>query len=259
MDENLTLSRNKIADLLACQRRFQLRHLEQLPWPFAPPEDRSQETRFLGQRFHQIAHRHFLGLSVEEDVAHDPQLRSWWQRFQREGPRLPPGNRLPELSLTIPIGRHLLTGRFDLLILGEGRANIFDWKTEARPRTEVELQDDLQTRLYLALAAEGADALKQSLDPEQISLTYWYVNEPQASVTIDYNQARHVENWGYLREAVDGLDQLLDTAGIWPLTDDLGQCAKCVYQVYCGRISESPNLVDWEYPGPAPSLEPERP
>jgi hypothetical protein len=65
MNETLTLSQHKLKDLLACRRRFQLRYLEQLPWPIEPMYNQAQETRDLGQRFHQILHRHFLGLPVE--------------------------------------------------------------------------------------------------------------------------------------------------------------------------------------------------
>lgn len=259
MNKTLTLSQHKLRDLLACRRRFQLRYLEQLSWPIEPLYDRAQETRALGQRFHQILHRHFLGLPVDEDVAGDQQLRRWWQVFQKKGPQIPTGRLFPELSLTAPIGRHLLTGRFDLLVLGEGRAQIFDWKTNARRPPKTKLQEALQTRFYLALAAEGGSALKQALEPEQISLSYWYVNDPEEMVTINYSQDRHVENWAYLKESVAGLERLLAAGGDWPLTDDLGHCSQCAYQVYCDRIVDSLDLGEWELEDEGPSLEPARP
>ena len=81
-------------------------------------------------------------------------LRGWWLTFVQYKPKLPHGRTLPELTLTIPIGRHLLHGRFDLLVVGEKEdspfAQLYDWKTGKLP-DETTLRHDWQTRLYLAM------------------------------------------------------------------------------------------------------------
>ncbi len=253
------LSRSKLADFLGCRRRFQLRYIERLAWPIPPLEGRGEEARGLGQRFHQILHRHFLGLVVGEEVNEDPRLRQWWERFKNQGPALPPGEQLPELTMTIPIGRHLLTGRFDLLLLGEEIAHVYDWKTDKQPRAQTELEADLQTRLYLALIAEGSQAMGRPIRPEQIFLTYWYVNEPTSSVTFRYSQPWHARNWTYLQELIADLEQQLASAGEWPLTEDLEQCARCAYQIYCNRIIDRLDLSEWETDEGQFRLEPSRP
>lgn len=259
MNETLILSQHKLKDFLSCQRRFQLRYLERLPWPVEPAFGRNQETRQLGQQFHQIFHRYFLGLSIAEDLAGDPLLRQWWQVFQNKGPEIPSGRLFPELSLTMPVGRHLLTGRFDLLVLGEERIQVFDWKTDARRPARVELQETLQTRIYLALAAEARPAMRQDGNPRPISLTYWYVNDPEEAIVFNYSQDQHNENWTYLQDIVADLDQMLTLGGEWPLTDDLDRCGRCAYQVFCGRIVDSLDLKDWGLESDEPSLEPANP
>ena len=259
MAKSLILSRGKLADFGACRRRFQLRYLERLSWPAGPLAGEAEEARRRGQRFHQILHRHFLGLPVDEEVAAEPEMLSWWRRFLEQGPPLPAGRRFPEVTLTVPAGDHLLTGRFDLLILGEGWAHIYDWKTEAKPRPEGKLREDLQTQIYLALATEGMAALGQAVPPEQVSLTYWFVNQPAASVTLDYDQARHERQWAGLVEDIAEVDRQLASDSIWPLTDDLRACERCAYPLYCGRSINSLDLREWE---PAPELsqlEPETP
>jgi hypothetical protein len=238
MTAELTLSRRQLADFLACQRRFQLRYLDRLPWPAAPVDDHLQQSLFQGQLFHQLLQRHFLGVTPDEDALGSDQLRGWWQAFQQQGPTLPAGRRLPELTLTVPIGRHLLTGRFDLLVLGEKQARIFDWKTEARPRSEAELRADLQTRLYLALLTEGSQALVAPgppLVPDAIAITYWYANDPAKSVTIPYSQTEHDQNWAELQSAVAAIEERMERPTVWPLTDNLNECARCAYQVFCDR------------------------
>ncbi|MCI0393652.1 MAG: PD-(D/E)XK nuclease family protein [Chloroflexi bacterium] len=259
MNETIQFSRVKLADFLACRRRFQLRYLERLPWPVAPLDEPVEQARSLGERFHQLLHRHFLGLPVAGEAAAEPALRAWWERFVDQGPQLPPGRLFPESSLTMPIGRHLLTGRFDLLVLGEAGAHIFDWKTESRPRPLAELEQDLQTRLYLALLAEGGVALGQAIAPEQISLTYWYVHAPEAAATIGYSPAAHQENWTALQELVAQIDRQLEVLEPWPLTNDLAECARCAYQVYCGREAAGQDWNAWELDETSLELEPEIP
>ena len=259
MKKTLTFSRAKLADYLACQRRFQLRYLQQRAWPVAPLAGRAEEARNLGQRFHLRLQRHFLDMPLAEEVGDNPQLRAWWRRFVDQGPALPAGQRFAEYSLTVPIGRSQLTGRFDLLILGDAGATIFDWKTDARPRPAEVLSQDLQSRLYLALAVEGSGALGEPISADQVRLTYWFVNDPTATVTIPYSQAQHERNWTGLRNLVAEIESQPATQEAWPLTDDLAQCERCAYQAYCGRQATVQDSSSWlEEDSPA-QLEPEFP
>lgn len=237
---SLTLSRYKLSTFLVCQRRFQLRYLQRLPWPDAPLDARTETAVSRGQQFHQLLERHFLRLPIQAEAIEDDELRGWWEAFQRHMPVLPNGRFLPEMTLTIPIGQHLLTGRFDLLIAGEQAgqpfAHVFDWKT-GKARKTADLQQDWQTRLYLAMLAEGGGALMEngrSPAPEQISLTYWYVQQPDQPRTIRYNQAQHQQNWAELQTLVSNIEAHLASQE-WPLTPTLSHCQDCAYQLLCDR------------------------
>lgn len=232
MTETLLLSRYKLDAFLACQRRFHLRFRRRLPWPNRPLTDRWAEVRERGEQFHQLLERHFLGLTVVAEAIEDVELRRWWSLFQRHV-KLPEGEATPERSLTVPIGGHVLNGRFDLLILSPQSAHIFDWKT-GQPHSEADLRHDWQTRLYLAMLAEGSTALGQTYEPEQIAITYWYVNDPAAPRTIHYNQAWHKQNWADIQAIVIQIDAAL-TQDTWPLTEEWAHCRHCAYQAYCGR------------------------
>jgi hypothetical protein len=252
MEQTLTLSKGKLADFQACRRRFQLRYLLQLPWPAMPFEGEDVEARRLGRRFHQVLHRHFIGLSVQDEIQSEPRLRRWWEHFTDHGPALPPGRRFPELSLTVPIGKHRLVGRFDLLILGREKVQLFDWKTESRPRTEGRLRRELQTRIYLALVAESGPALGvgpvlgRQIKPEGISITFWYAGASPAAVTIDYDRDQHNDNWIMLKALVAEIEDQVTVEGSWRLTDDWSRCERCPFQIYCKRQTGMLDLVDWE-------------
>lgn len=238
----LLLSRARLEAFLTCQRRFALTLglPRRLPWPPAPQTEQTEEGLLRGQALHQLLERHFLGLPVTPELVGDEQVRHWWGAFVRSGLRLPAGRPLPELSLTVPVGEHLLHGRFDLLILSqEGDqpvAHLFDWKT-GKARRESDLRQDWQTRLYLAMLAEGGQALTpngRAILPQHISLTYWYASQPDAPRTIHYNAAWHAQNWADIMALAEQIDAAL-ILGEWPLTGDLSQCRACSYQSFCGR------------------------
>ncbi|MCP4418554.1 MAG: PD-(D/E)XK nuclease family protein [Chloroflexi bacterium] len=245
MENRLTLSQYKLATFLACQRRFQLRYLRHLPWPNSPFSRRTEASLRRGQEFHQLLERYFLGLNIAAATIADGQMSHWWQQFKAHWPF---GNDfaanarfLPESGLTIPLGEHLLYGRFDLLVLGENEngtpsAHIFDWKT-GKPANASELNGRWQTRLYLALLAEGGNAFwpeNVHLVPEQISLTYWYVQAADTPITIGYSTAAHQSSWAELQEHAALLTEVM-AKDSWPLTDILTHCRDCAYQSYCRR------------------------
>lgn len=243
MNDNLLLSRQRLQTFLICRRRFQLRTLRQLPWPDAPVDEKAAESLARGQHFHALVQRHFLGLPVDLAQIEDAALRRWWTLFRRSGPALPSGEQRVETSLTVPVGDHLLTGRFDLVVIGENEAqrpfaHVFDWKT-GTPQDEATLRRDWQTRLYLALLAEGGTALWDEnrparLAPTDVAVTYWYVQDPDAPRTIRYSEAAHAANWEALTAVVADIDAEL-ARDDWPLTDDWSHCRVCAYQAYCGR------------------------
>jgi CRISPR/Cas system-associated exonuclease Cas4 (RecB family) len=136
----------------------------------------------------------------------------------------------------------VLNGRFDLLVLSSNTAHIFDWKT-GQPRSEADLRHDWQTRLYLAMLAEGSAALGQTLQPEQIAITYWYVNEPAAPRTIRYNQAWHTQNWADIQTVVSQINAAL-AENNWPLTEEWAHCRHCAYQSYCGRQEAGTTIAE---------------
>jgi hypothetical protein len=252
MTERLNLSQQHLYTFHVCPRRFYLRYLAHIPWPEAPLGPEQELAYERGRRFHLRLERLFLGLSTD-DLETDPVLQTWWTTFRRQGPALPDGQRFVETSLTIPIGpqgRHLLTGRFDLLIVGRddtgGRAALYDWKT-GEPREVERLARAWQTRVYLLVLAEGGLALvpdaPDAFAPDRLSMTYWYVADPARPRLIAYDEATHRRNRTELKALVAEIDRRL-LENDWPLTDDLGACRHCAYQAPCGRQFVGVGLPD---------------
>jgi hypothetical protein len=272
-EERLILGQASLHAFETCRRQFQLRYLRRLPWPERPPQEETAAAMARGRQFHQVLQQHFLGLAVDPALIGDETVRRWWAAFRRADLKLPAGTLYPEVSLSVPAGEHLLRGRFDLLIAGEGEngrfAHIFDWKT-GNPQPEAILRGQWQTRLYLALLAEGGGAFWPGAaappDPAQIALTYWYVADPDAPRTIRYNAAWRRRNWEAIRALLKQISAA-QRADEWPLTADWTPCRTCAYQVYCdrqeaGTAAQDPPLEETDEADTAvslPSLAPDLP
>ncbi|MFN2136481.1 MAG: PD-(D/E)XK nuclease family protein [Candidatus Promineifilaceae bacterium] len=240
MPQPLILDQSALAAFVTCPRRFQLRYLLQAPWPSSPLDSQQNQAVERGRAFHRLVEQHLHGVAVSADLIADPVVRGWWRSFQTDGPAKAGGRLFPEHRLTVPASSSFLAGRFDLLVVNQDADHpslaIYDWKTSS-PRTAEALRSEWQTRLYLALAAEGSSAFlppDRTLSPEDISLSYWYPTDPDAAVELQYNSEWHQENWAQILSLVTDIERL-NPGQVWPLTNDLQRCRSCMYQAHCGR------------------------
>lgn len=233
---SILLSRAKIESFERCQRQFQLRYVSRLTWPNPPMASRLAGAFERGQLFHDVMQRHFLGLPIDTNEL-DDDVRKWWETFQKASPDLTEGTLLPEFSLSVPIAEGvLLFGRIDLLKFTPETVTIIDWKTERNPRTEQQLRDDWQTNLYLAMLVEGATVFEREIAPEQVSITYWFAQAPEKSVTINYDSDWHRRNLTDLKALSAKISRrLIASDAVWPLTDDHTHCTHCPYRALCER------------------------
>lgn len=249
MGASIVLSRYRLHAFTQCRRKFQLSAVTRLAWPSPPVEPRLAAAMERGSAFHRLLEQYFLGMAIIPDAGSDADVQRWWETFHAKPPVVPSENTFPEASLTVPLAGHFLFGRYDLLVLGDQSAHIYDWKTERRPRKAYELREDWQTRLYLALLVEGARAFGRSYTPDRIALTYWFANAPEQSVTLRYDANWHQRNMADLTALVERIDRhMVAPNAVWPLTDDLSICAQCGFRAYCGRnvVTQSATISELE-------------
>ena len=240
------LTRARLHDLEVCKRRYWLRSVARIRWPVSPPRPEVEESVERGRQFHQLMRRHFLDL--EPDLAELPaRLAEWWAAWLNHAIPLPPGQRFPEITLSVPLGRQRLLARFDLLVLAsqpDGQALILDWKTEARPRSRKRLAADIQTHLYPYVLAEGSAALaggqppvtgaERPVRPVRIEMIYWQANDPANPVRFRYSAEQHAANRARFQLLADRAEALQPDHEP-PAIDDLAICTHCGYRTYCGK------------------------
>ncbi len=240
---DLHFSQNNLQDYTDCPRRFQLRHLLGVAWPAVEAEPIAEMERRarMGQRFHRLAQQFFAGISVERLTTSldDPDLHLWWHNFLAAPPRdLPTAVRRAEVSLSTPLNRYRLTARYDLLAADPGeRLVIVDWKTR-RPKNPKRLLEALQSIAYPYVLVEAGAAFSggQPIQPEQVSMVYWFADAPDDPLTLHYDAARHAANGDRLATLIGEIEaRCRKDLDIWPLTDAARACKYCAYRSLCDR------------------------
>lgn len=246
---DFTFSQYSIQDFLDCQRRFILRHVLHLPWPAPVTDDQAkyEHHRDQGQTFHRCLQQYFSGVPAEVIGASisDELLAGWWDNFlsgARSFPwsksgELPFGLILkPEFQLTAILGSHRVTAKYDLITgLPGNHFWIYDWKTSPNPASVEKLELHPQTRLYCWLLADAGASVNLGLviPPEQISMTYWYVQQPARPVSFQYSAEQFETDGRQLTALLDYICSIPEDE--FRLADDLRQCRYCVYRSYCER------------------------
>ena len=242
----MRLSQGQLNLLERCPRQFQHTYLEQLGSPSSPEQ---HERQMWGTRFHLLMQQRELGLPIESLVREDAQLQRWMTAFASAAPEIlaPDTNsqfRESEHCRTLQVQDYLLTVIYDLLIADDAygkdgvlrEAQILDWKTYPKPQNRRWLEQNWQTLLYLYVLAETSDYL-----PEQISMTYWFVqseDKPQ-SLKFTYNTTQH-------QKTGQKLNRLLSQLTHWLQRYEQGEpfpqvaegshiCDSCQFAVRCDR------------------------
>lgn len=257
LPSDFIFSQASLQDFLTCPRRFYLRYVRRLAWPSAGSGEAFEwEWRLmLAQDFHHLAHQKALGIADEllEPLVQkrSAELFDWWAQFtqywQAEQQSTLRGKRYAELTLTAPLGKVRLMAKYDLLVAHpDGRWSIFDWKTSQQRPAPNALRSLVQARLYPYVLVRAGTTLNagQAIEPEQITMIYWFANAPSDPETIAYSQAQFQADEDFLLRLTEEI--LGRQEADFELTSEERACAYCPYRTYCERVFVPPDHYDTE-------------
>jgi hypothetical protein len=244
LSETFNFSQSSLQDYSDCNRRFQLRYIEQLQWPAVEtaPVLENERRQVEGQQFHRMVQQYLLGLPGEKMMhiaqnSDSENLARWWENFISA--RLTTLAGLddhifyPELTLSAPAGNQRVLAKYDLIAVKDGRATIYDWKTtHKRPKDEW-MATRLQTKVYLSLLVKAGSHLNggQPFAPERVEMVYWYADFPSEPSSFRYDTTRYQHDW----DALIALIREIASKQSYPLTEDQKKCSFCPYRSFCER------------------------
>jgi hypothetical protein len=222
------LSQKDLNLLATCPLQFQQYYWQKLD---SLPNLTQVENADWGKQFHTLMQQYNLGLPWENVLSQQPEFKQALKALISateaiwHSPQIK--FREAEYQLKFTWQNYIFSVVYDLLVLSEDYAIIFDWKTYLQPKNQQKLLTNWQTKLYLYVLAESLN-----YQAEQLYFTYWFVKLPQQpqSYTIKYNQNFHNQTKIELKNLVNKFEQILLE---YPLTQNKCKqrhnCVQCSY------------------------------
>jgi CRISPR/Cas system-associated exonuclease Cas4 (RecB family) len=249
LNPDFVFSQSSLQDYFDCERRFQLRYIENLSWPAVATEPLLENERRQneGKQFHRMIQQYILGVSEEKlsRLTKSPEFSRWWDNFLRSKLLQSGYAHYPELILLSPLGSYRLMAKYDLVSVREGnKVIIYDWKTfHRRPRDE-RMSVRLQTIVYRTLLVQSGAFLNKGIpfQPEMVEMIYWYSEFPSEPARFPYTMSQFNRDWQTLSSMVSEIDRQRS----FPMTEDVKKCEYCPYRSYCERGEKAGNSNDVE-------------
>jgi len=248
LPDGFRFSQSSLQDYVDCQRRFQLRYIQNLAWPALQSEPAFENERVMlrGSLFHQLTQQFFLSVPADRLQAGiaDPQLADWWDHFmnfvrqEKLDLRISaqPVSLNAEKGFSAPLGVHRLVAQYDLILSdSHGKFIIYDWKTSRKRPKRKWLAERVQTRLYPFLFTRAGASLNNDvlIEPQAVEMCYWFAAFPDQPERFTYSQPEYERDAAYLTALIDEIARL--RADQYILTPHIERCAFCVYRSLCNR------------------------
>ena len=254
LPEGFDFTQSNLKDYLDCPYRFYLKYIRRTKWPALLVDDalEFEERGKAGARFHRLVQQYLLGISESrlDEIAEadpNPEIVGWWENFLQFVPPILKGQRYVETSLSTPMLNHRLLAKYDLILVADkSQLVIFDWKTSSKRPKKEWLLNRVQTRLYRYILAQAGGSLliSDTVNPEQVTMNYWFAAHPEVPVTLTYDQKAYEEDQTYLENCIN---EILDRKEEnFFRTKDLKKCRYCVYRSHCDRGVRAGDLESFE-------------
>ncbi len=254
LPEDFYFSQSNLQDFVDCPYRFYLRHFLRVKWPALLVDDALTFERRgqIGARFHQLIQQYLSGIPesrISDLAAADPatEVSLWWENFLQFISLQLEGQKFIEAVLTASIDEHALLGKFDLILFKKDKTlEIYDWKTSRRKPRQDWLLHRIQTRLYRLILAEACADLAggQAVNPDQISMHYWFSTQPQTPVALPYSQQAYEADYAYIKKLIIEITRREESQFF--RTEDLDKCRYCVYRSHCDRGDKAGDIDAFE-------------
>jgi len=249
--EERYLSANAIRTYISCPLRFRYRYVDNLYWSRTWGSDPNERQALeQGQNFHLLARRYYAGVDpgLVTDAVEPGLLAEWLVKLEQFLPRTFDRQFYPELELRLTQPALRLVAKFDLLVVEpDGKATIYDWKTERRIPRRSYLLKSPQTLVYryMLCAAGGAYSPEGRFRPQDVSMVYWNPQYPDQWHRLKYTEAQFQKDDAYLRSLVASI--LRTPREGFVATSEEQVCRFCEFRMLChGQRAEQGDVEEEE-------------
>ncbi|EQK41782.1 hypothetical protein C672_0720 [[Clostridium] bifermentans ATCC 638] len=194
--ENFLFSQNSINTYRSCPLKFKFKYVDKLNWKQDDEGSRDYyENLKLGSDFHLICERYFSNIPTGIEFLNNEEFNIWLEKIKRLIPIKDDKLYLPEYEVRYSLNNFKIQAKFDLVVVDKDSISIWDWKTENRKIEYKDVENRIQTLVYLFLASETIGKIYNlDIDYENIKLSYYQPEHYNEPITITYSNEKHKIN-----------------------------------------------------------------
>lgn len=204
-EANFLYTQSSLSTFKACPYKFKLRYFQGLYWS---EDDEVRESFRRGNEFHLLAERYYMGLPVESAGIADKKLLEDLEKLKTIHPLKEGWKHFPEFEIRFNKEGIRLLGRYDLILVKpQNKIQIIDFKTNKKKLHEKEMEDNLQTRIYLFLLWENYNLiLENARKIRNLEMIYYQTEHPEEEIFIKYDEKKHGENKKKIKKTMEEIE-----------------------------------------------------
>ncbi|HBG5344007.1 TPA: PD-(D/E)XK nuclease family protein [Clostridioides difficile] len=193
-------SQNSINTYKSCPLKFKYKYIDRINWKNDDIGSREYyEILKTGRDFHLICERYFsnipLGIYFNEDDKNSKKFLKWIENIKKVVPIEEGKTYLPEYEVRMTLNGDTIQAKYDLVVIGNGNIEIWDWKTESKKIDYKNVENRIQTIVYMFLAKEVIPkVLKMDINVKDINMRYYQPEFDDLPITISYAKEKHEAN-----------------------------------------------------------------
>ena len=246
MNEKLkyfTYSQNSLNTFKSCPLKFKYKYIDNINWKFEGVESREYYKGLkTGSEFHLLCERYFKNIPIGENISEE--FATWIEKVKKLIPIDSSKIYLPEYEIRSKIAGNYLSAKYDLLIVGKDDIEIWDWKTESQKSSYKNIENRMQTVVYMYLAKEIIPKIYEKDIPyENIKMKYFRLKIDDQPITINYSREKHLKNEFIVKNYIESISEM-DFDGY--IDKNKKHCKYCEFNKLCNNEAINYEMIKEE-------------
>lgn len=203
--DNFLYTQSSLATFEACPYKFKLRYLQGLYWS---EDEELRESFRRGNEFHLLAERYYMGVEPQMTEGIEEKLLEDLEILKKKYPLKEGWSYYPEFEIRYNEDGIRLLGRYDLILVKpQNKLQIIDFKTNRKKIEEKDMENNLQTKIYLFLLWENYNlVLENARRIKNLEMIYYQTEHPDSNFSIKYDENKHEENKKNIKKIMEEIE-----------------------------------------------------
>ena len=231
-------SQNALNTFRSCPKKFGYKYIQGLNWKKEDDEEYYRSMKY-GREFHLMCERYFSGIPVGKFTGSKEyeKFDKWLEKVKKAVPIYEDKECLPEYGLSIKIDEESrLTAKYDLAVIYRENnqlcIDVWDWKTENRKLKYNDLENRMQSIVYMAIAYEAIPKIYGNGEEKARVKMYYYQPEYYTEpIELTYSEEKFEKD----KIKIGGLIKEIKKSNFED--KNLKSCKYCEFNMLCNRNS----------------------